>query len=72
MTFEARSKLRIIVLFTKTWCLLIRWNGLSTKKKMEIKTEYDVISTLKKMGHEVYPVGLYDQLNVIGNALMEL
>ena len=23
------------------------------------------------MGHEVYPIGLYNQLNVIGNALME-
>jgi D-alanine-D-alanine ligase len=23
------------------------------------------------MGHEVYPVGLYNQLNVIGDALME-
>src|SRR5207249_3341049 len=31
----------------------------------------DVISTLKKMGHEVHAVGLYNQLNVIGNALME-
>jgi D-alanine-D-alanine ligase len=46
-------------------------NGLSDKEKIEIKTEFDVISTLKKMGHDVYPVGLYNQLNVIGNALME-
>ena len=44
---------------------------MSEKEKLEVKTEYDVISTLKRMGHEVYPVGLYNQLNVIGNALME-
>jgi D-alanine-D-alanine ligase len=46
-------------------------DGLSDKEKLEVKTEFDVISTLKKMGHEVYPVGLYNQLNVIGNALLE-
>lgn len=46
-------------------------DGLSDKEKAEIKTEYDVTSTLKKMGHDVHPIGLYNQLNVIGDALME-
>ncbi len=31
----------------------------------EWKTEYDVISTLREMGHEVRPVGLADDLNPI-------
>src|SRR5204862_6172966 len=35
------------------------------------KTEWDVISTLKKIGHEVSPVGVYNNLGVIGNALLE-
>ena len=71
MTFEPRKKLRIIVLVHEDLVPPNSLNGLSDKEKLEVKTEYDVISTLKKMGHEVYPVGLYNQLNVIGNALME-
>src|SRR4029450_11723296 len=35
------------------------------------KTEWDVISNLRKIGHEVYPVGVYHNLGVIGNALLE-
>ena len=45
--------------------------GMTDKDKLEVQTEFDVISTLKKMGHEVYPIGLYNQLNAIGNALLE-
>ena len=71
MTFEPRRKLRIIVLVHEDLVPPDSLDGLSDKEKLEIKTEFDVISTLKKMGHEVYPVGLYNQLNVIGNALME-
>ncbi|MDQ3474740.1 MAG: D-alanine--D-alanine ligase, partial [Acidobacteriota bacterium] len=71
MTFEPKKKLRIIVLVHEDLVPPDSLDGLSDKEKIEIKTEFDVISTLKKMGHEVYPVGLYNQLNVIGNALME-
>ena len=71
MTFEPRKKLRIIVLVHEDLVPPDSLNGLSDKEKLEVKTEFDVISTLKKMGHEVYPIGLYNQLNVIGNALLE-
>ncbi|HLE63977.1 MAG TPA: hypothetical protein VI750_12585 [Pyrinomonadaceae bacterium] len=71
MKFEPRKKLRIIVLVHEDFLPPESLDGLTEKEKLEIKTEFDVISTLKKMGHEVYPVGLYNQLNVIGNALME-
>src|SRR4026208_758804 len=71
MTFEPRKKLRIIVLVHEDLVPPDSLDGLSDKEKLEIKTEFDVVSTLKTMGHEVYPVGLYNQLNVIGNALME-
>ncbi len=70
-SFEPKKKLRIIVLVHENLVPPDSLDGLSDKDKIEIKTEYDVTSTLKKMGHEVYPVGLYNQLNVIGNALME-
>ncbi|MGH9967782.1 MAG: D-alanine--D-alanine ligase family protein [Pyrinomonadaceae bacterium] len=71
MTFEPKKKLRIIVLVHEDLVPPESLDGLTEKEIVEIKTEYDVISTLKKMGHEVYPIGLYNQLNVIGNALME-
>ncbi|TAJ22928.1 MAG: D-alanine--D-alanine ligase, partial [Nitrospirae bacterium] len=35
----------------------------------EWKTEYDVVSTLRRMGHEVQPLGVRDDLRVIGNAI---
>jgi D-alanine-D-alanine ligase len=71
MTFEPKKKLRIIVLVHEDLLPPDSLEGLSDKEKLEIKTEYDVVTTLKKMGHDVYPIGLYNQLNVIGNALLE-
>jgi D-alanine-D-alanine ligase len=71
MTFEPKKKLRIIVLVHEDLVPPDSLDGLSEKEKLEIKTEYDVTATLKKMGHEVYPIGLYNHLSVIGNALME-
>ena len=38
------------------------------KEKQPWRTEYDVITALKSMGHEVYPVGLQSDLAVIANA----
>jgi D-alanine-D-alanine ligase len=42
------------------------------KEKQPWRTEYDVISTLKSMGHEVSPVGLRSDLEVIAKAREEL
>ncbi len=71
MTFEPKKKLRIIVLVHEDLLPPDSLEGLTDKEKLAIKTEYDVTSTLKRMGHEVYAIGLYNHLNVIGNALME-
>ncbi len=71
MTFEPKKKLRIIVLVHEDLVPPDSLDGWSEKERASVQTEFDVASTLKKMGHEVYPVGLYNQLNVIGNALME-
>lgn len=71
MKFEPKKKLRIIVLVHEDLVPPDSLAGLSEKEKLEFQTEYDVVSTLKKMGHEVYPVGLYNQLNLIGSALMD-
>jgi D-alanine-D-alanine ligase len=41
------------------------------KEKQLWRTEYDVISTLKSIGHEVFPVGLRSDLEVISRAREE-
>ena len=56
MTFEPRKKLRIIVLVHEDLVPPDSLDGLSDKEKLEVKTEFDVISTLKKMGHESIPL----------------
>ena len=71
MSFEPKKKLRIIVLVHEDLIPPDSLKGLSDKEALEVKTEFDVISTLKAMGHDVHPVGLYNQLNAIGNALLE-
>ncbi|NGZ04306.1 MAG: D-alanine--D-alanine ligase [Nitrospira sp. WS238] len=38
-------------------------------KTVEWRTEYDVVSTLKKLGHEVYPLGVKSDLDVIQSAI---
>jgi D-alanine-D-alanine ligase len=38
-------------------------------KSVEWRTEYDVVSTLKKLGHEVYPLGVKSDLSVIHSAI---
>jgi hypothetical protein len=49
MTFEPRKKLRIIVLVHEDLVPPDSLNGLSDKEKLEIKTEFDVVSTLKSI-----------------------
>ena len=68
---DAFKKLRVIVLCHEDLVPPDTIEGLSVKEVAPYKTEWDVISTLKKMGHEVSPVGVYNNLGVIGNALME-
>lgn len=45
--------------------------GYTEKEIGEWKTEYDVVSTLRDMGHEVQPLGLYDDMGVIRRAIEE-
>ncbi len=65
------KKLRVMVLCHEDLVPPDSIDGLTPKEIAPFKTEWDVISTLKKMGHEVSPVGVYNNLGVIGNALME-
>jgi D-alanine-D-alanine ligase len=45
--------------------------GIDDKEKQPWRTEYDVITTLKSMGHDVVPVGLRSDLGVIVKILEE-
>lgn len=38
-------------------------------KTVEWRTEYDVVSTLRKLGHEVHPLGVKSDLSVIHSAI---
>ena len=68
---EAFKKLRVIVLCHEDLVPPDSIEGLTPKEVAPFKTEWDVISTLKKVGHDVFPVGVYNNLGVIGNALLE-
>ena len=65
------KKLRVMVLCHEDLVPPDAVDDLTPKELAPFKTEWDVISTLKKVGHEVLPVGVYNNLGVIGNALLE-
>lgn len=71
MSTELSKKLRVLVLVHEDLVPPDTIEGLSAKEIAPWKTEWDVISTVKKMGHDVYPIGVYNNLGVIGNALIE-
>ena len=68
---DSFKKLRVMVLCHEDLVPPDSVEGLSAKEIAPFKTEWDVISTLKKIGHEVSPVGVYNNLGVIGNAILE-
>ena len=68
---EALKKLRVMVLCHEDLVPPDSIDDLTPKEVAPFKTEWDVISTLKRIGHEVLPVGVYNNLGVIGNALLE-
>jgi D-alanine-D-alanine ligase len=72
MTPRARRRLRIVVLCHEDLVPPDSIEGLTPKEVQPWKMEYDVIATLRDMGHEVFPVGLYSDLGVIRRALDEI
>jgi D-alanine-D-alanine ligase len=71
MSSKSRQRLRINVLVHKDCVPPDSLDGASEKDQLLWKTEYDVISTLKKLGHDVQPLGLYDDLGVISTAIQD-
>ncbi|HEU5408320.1 MAG TPA: ATP-grasp domain-containing protein [Nitrospira sp.] len=62
------KRLRVLVLMHEDLVPPAEVNGYDLKT-VEWRTEYDVISTLKKLGHEVYPLGVKSDLGVIHSAI---
>jgi D-alanine-D-alanine ligase len=71
MSRKPERKLRVIVLAHEDLIPPDTLDGVENKEKEEWRTEYDVVSTLRAMGHDVWPVGVRSELGVIGQAIEE-
>lgn len=63
--------LRILVLMHESLVPPESIEGMSDKDYEEIKTEYDVVQALRNAGHEVRPLGVYDKLTDIRDAVRD-
>lgn len=62
-------KLRILVLMHESLIPPDSLQGYSDKQMQPWKTEFDVVATLKEMGHEAMPVGVSDDLAPLRDAV---
>ncbi|GIW97236.1 MAG: D-alanine--D-alanine ligase [Pirellulaceae bacterium] len=62
-------RLRVLALVNETLVPPESMEGFSDKEIDEWKTEFDVVSTLREMGHQVDVLGLYDDLTPVREAI---
>ena len=62
------KKLRVLVLMHESLVPPDSLEGHSEEEILEWKTEFDVVSTLREIGHEVLPLGVYDDLGDLRRA----
>ena len=65
------KKLRILVLMHESLIPPDSLDGYTVKQYDEFKAEFDVVQTLRKAGHEVRPIGLYDNLSELRTAIVD-
>jgi D-alanine-D-alanine ligase len=65
------KKLRVLVLMHEDLVPPETLNGHTEKEILEWRTEFDVVSNLRKMGHEVRPLGVWADLGKIRDAIEE-
>lgn len=65
------TKLRVLALMHEDLVPPDDMTGVSTKDFELYKSEYDVVSTLRGLGHEVKKLGLYDELLPLRQAITE-
>jgi D-alanine-D-alanine ligase len=66
-----KRKLRVVVLMHPSMVPPDSLEGVSEAEAYKWKTEYDVVNTLRELGHEVQPLGVADELAPIRNAIEE-
>ena len=69
MSRKPKRKLRVIVLMHEDLVPPETLNGVENKEKEEWRAEYDVVSTLRAIGHDVWTVGVKSELSVIRDAI---
>jgi D-alanine-D-alanine ligase len=65
------KKLRVLAFMHEDLVPPERAQDIDEKKLEECRTEYDVVSTVKAMGHEVRTIGLRDELAPLGGVIQE-
>ena len=63
------KKMRVLVLMHESLVPPESTEGYSEEEILDWKTEFDVVNTLRELGHEVLPLGLYDNLGLIRRSL---
>lgn len=71
MKFKPKTKLRVMVLVHQDLIPPESVQSVEEKERAPWRTEYDVLSTLKSMGHHAHAVGLRSDLAAVGLALAE-
>jgi D-alanine-D-alanine ligase len=66
-----KRNLRIVVLMHPAFMPPDSLDGVSEREYYDFKTEYDVVATLRQLGHEVQPLGVRDELGPIRTAIDE-
>ncbi|MDQ3009752.1 MAG: ATP-grasp domain-containing protein [Acidobacteriota bacterium] len=69
MKHKPKRKLRVIALVHDDLVPPETIEGVKDKEKEPWRTEYDVVSTLRALGHEVFPVGVEGELSAIREAI---
>lgn len=69
MTRQRKRRLRVILLADERLLPRGDLKDLSEKQRELRKTEYDVLEGLKALGHEVWPIGVSDELSAIRGAI---
>jgi D-alanine-D-alanine ligase len=65
------SKCRVLALVHESFVPPDSIEGLTDKQIAPFKTEFDVVSTLREMGHETQVLGVANDLGVVGGALSD-
>lgn len=71
MRFKPKKRLRVIALMREDLIPPDTLDHVEDKTKELWRTEYDVVSTLRRLGHEVLSVGVQSDLSVIRKAIEE-